>query len=129
MIKERNATWHKSSKESQKRGEDLWTQAEELRTQGSKDDKNRKVPVDGLRRLKKIRDEEEELKKITDELLERRRIQEDELWQVFEDYMQRHGITQKERSTALQNTHAWQMNQSSDTKTQTNIGSLDETCT
>ena len=73
------ATWHQSCKESQEREEDIWTQAEELRTQGSKDDRNRKFLVDGFRRFKKMRDEEEEQKKTTEALVERRRIREDEL--------------------------------------------------
>ena len=64
------------------------TCAEEPHTQGSKDDRNRKVLVDGFRRLTKIRDEEEEHGKIRDELLEKRRIQADELWSVFEDKVQ-----------------------------------------
>ena len=45
----RPPTWHKSCKESQKRGEDLMVTAEEPRTQGRKDDKNRQVLVNGLR--------------------------------------------------------------------------------
>ena len=51
-IQETEAIWHESCKESQKREEDLWTHAEELRTQGGKDDRIRKVLVDGFRRLK-----------------------------------------------------------------------------
>ena len=51
-IQETKATWHERCKESQEREEDIWTHAEELRTQGGKDDRNRKVLVDGLRRLK-----------------------------------------------------------------------------
>ena len=47
-----------------------------------------KCQWDGLRRLKKTRDEEEEQKKRTEELLEKKRIQEDELWQEFEDNTQ-----------------------------------------
>ena len=70
-IKKRKATWYKICKESQKREEEIWTHAEELRTQGSKDETNRKVLVDGLRRLEKIGDEQEEHKKITEELLEK----------------------------------------------------------
>ena len=80
MIKERKATWHNSCKESQKREEDLWTQAEELRTQGSKDDRNREDPVDDLRRLKKMGDEEEnqwekltEIRKLHEIMMDQRR--------------------------------------------------------
>ena len=52
-IQEPKAMWHESCKESQRREEeDIWTHAEELRTQGGTDGRNRKVLVDGLRRLK-----------------------------------------------------------------------------
>ena len=51
-IQETKAIRHEGCKESQKREEDIWTHPEELRTQGGKDDRNRKVLVDGLRRLK-----------------------------------------------------------------------------
>ena len=57
-IMERKASWH--SKEILKREEEIWTHAEELRTQGSNDDRNKKVRLDGLRRFKNLRDEEEE---------------------------------------------------------------------
>ena len=50
-IQETEAIWHESCEESQKRKEDIWTHAEEL-TQGGKDDRNRKVLVDGFGRLK-----------------------------------------------------------------------------
>ena len=50
--------------------------AEKLRTQGSKNEGNRRVLVNGRRRFKKIREEEENLKNITEELQEERRIQE-----------------------------------------------------
>ena len=52
-IQETKAIWHESCKESQRREEeDIWTHAEEPRTQGGTDDRIRKVFVDGLRRLK-----------------------------------------------------------------------------
>ena len=53
LIKEPKATWHKSCNESQIREENLLVIAEELRTQGSKYDRNRTVLVNGLRRPKK----------------------------------------------------------------------------
>ena len=87
VRRSRNEKPHWHSEESQKREEELWTHAEELRTQGSTDDRNKKVRVDGHRRLKKIRDEEEEHERIAEELLEKKRIQEDELRSEFEDYL------------------------------------------
>ena len=43
--------------------------------------------MNGRIRFKKIREEEENLKNITEELQEERRIQEDEVWTEFEEYM------------------------------------------
>ena len=60
LIKERKVTCYKCCKESQKGEEVLLIIAEELRTQGSKDDRNRQVLVKGLRRFKKMREEKEE---------------------------------------------------------------------
>ena len=72
---------------------------EEIRTQGCKHDRNRQVLVHGFRRLKK-RAEEEYLKTLTEELQEKRRTQEDEVWEEFEEHMC-HGTRQKEEWTAL----------------------------
>ena len=86
--------------------------AEEVQTQGSKDDCDRTALVNGLRRLGKMEDEEEkqvkkvkqdeeclrvqkqqirreeeivwELKKISEELREERKTQEGEVWLEFE---------------------------------------------
>ena len=57
-IMERQASWQ--SKESQKWEEEIWIHAEELRTHGSNDDRNKKVRLLGLRRFKNLRDEAEE---------------------------------------------------------------------
>ena len=61
---------------------------ENFERKAAKDDRNREVFVDGLRRLEMTREEEEEQKKTTAELLEKRRFQEDKFWQVFEDDVQ-----------------------------------------
>ena len=66
---------------------------EEIRTQGCKHDRNRQVLVHGFRRLKK-RAEEEYLKTLTEELQEKRRTQEDEVWEEFEEHMC-HGTEKK----------------------------------
>ena len=52
--------------------------AEKLRTQRSKDNKNKTLLVNGLRRL---------TQKDTEELREKRKIQEDEFWTVLEEYI------------------------------------------
>ena len=62
FVKERKATWHKCCRESQQREEDLLIRAEELRTQGCKDERDRTVLVNGFRRINEIREEEEEQK-------------------------------------------------------------------
>ena len=72
---------------------------EEIRTQGCKHDRNKQVLVHGFRRLKK-KAEEEYLKTFTEELQEKRRTQEDEVWEEFEEYMC-HGTRQKEEWTVL----------------------------
>ena len=66
--------------------------------------------MDGLRRIEKMREEKEEHKTITEELLKKRRIQKDEVWAEFEDYT-RSWERSKRRLTALQ------LNHSNDTRT------------
>ena len=52
-IKERKAAWHTSGKESLKREEDIWTQAEKFERKAAKMTETEKyLFVDGLRRLK-----------------------------------------------------------------------------
>ena len=69
LIKERNGTWHESCRVDQKREQDLLSTAEELRTQGSKDENDRTALVNGIRRLNKLRDDEEKhLKKVKETL-------------------------------------------------------------
>ena len=127
LIKKRKSTWHKSCKEGQNREQDLLLVAEELRTQGSKDEENRTVlvkrPSDVLEGQKNGRKalEEEKTKSFffgegTEEvLLEKRRIQEGEVWEVFEDYMRSWDSTQRGVDSIAEK--IWEPHQSNNTKT------------
>ena len=54
MIKDTKSTWRKSCRESSKRKEEVLQLAEEMKTQGSKDENDRVAMIRGLNRIKKV---------------------------------------------------------------------------
>ena len=79
MIKGKKSTCHKSCRESLKRGEEVLNLAEEMKIQGSKDEHSRVALVRGLKRLKKYREEEEALKRLLEDVQDKKDQHEDEL--------------------------------------------------
>ena len=61
--------------------------AEDMKTQGRKDGNKRMTMFRGLKRLKNTGKRKSFATVVVDELHDKRRIQEDECWEEFEDYM------------------------------------------
>ena len=124
MINERKALWYKSCKESRNREEYLWTQTEQLRGQNKETEITRNDMVGGLRRSKKMRDEEaRHLTKMTEaeeilsdqkKMLEILTDQEDENWPMFDGYMDSWEPTKRKINLIAK--QAWQLNQSTEPK-------------
>ena len=72
LVKDKKSTWQKSCRESLKREQEAPTLEEEMKTQGSVAESNRVVLVQGLKRLKKLRGEEEEAKELLGNVRERK---------------------------------------------------------
>ena len=86
LVKDKRSTWQKSCTESLKREKEVRVLAAEVNAQGSVDENTRAIIIRGLDRIRKIR-EEETLRELLDEVLDRRKPQEDEMWKELEDHM------------------------------------------
>ena len=86
LVKDTRSTSKKFCKESLKREQEVLVLAEELEARGSVDGNARAIINRGLKRIKKITDEEETLRELLLEVLDRREQEEEEVWNELEEY-------------------------------------------
>ena len=109
----KRSTWQKSCRERLKRGQEVLVVAEEPEAQGSVDENTWANISRGLKRIRKIKEEEETLRELLDDVLDRGKQQKDEMWKELVDYMASRD-TEKRRMSTL-STKIWQITQSNAT--------------
>ena len=72
-----------------KRKQDVFVLAEELKAQGNVDENARATSNRGLKRIRKVGEEEETSGEVLLEVLDRRKQQEEEMWNELEEYISR----------------------------------------
>ena len=112
--KKRNVEQEVQRKREKRRGD--FKNLEDMKEQVKKDDESRFAVVKQHRRLKKLKEEEDEARRQLEEVLDQRKAQEEIFWCELEDYMK--SCEASKRETEVLATKIWQMTQSSDTKTQ-----------
>ena len=113
------AAWEQSCEENLKREQEVLVSAEELKAQGSVDEKQQSNNQSKPKRIKKIREEEGTVRELLPEVLDRRKQQKEELWNELEEYIASRNT--KKRRTSTSTTNIWQMTQSN-ASSKTRIG-------
>ena len=103
IVKDNKSTWQKSCRESSRRESrkySAWLKKSELKRNVNE---NTRVTIifGGLKRIRKLREEEETLKELLEDVQDKKKQQEDDMWNELEEYM-----TSWERTNTL-STKIW----------------------